>query len=48
MVRDDEQKQTPYKGHPLYYFVKDKQAGDVHGQGVNDVWYVFGKKTFEE
>ncbi len=29
-----------YDHRPLYYFVKDKQAGDIVGQGNNDVWYV--------
>ncbi|WP_430099136.1 COG4315 family predicted lipoprotein [Peribacillus simplex] len=48
MIRDDGQKQTTYKGHPLYYFVKDKQAVDINGQGVNNVWFVLGKKVFEE
>ncbi|MGW6380760.1 beta-propeller fold lactonase family protein [Peribacillus butanolivorans] len=48
IIRDDGQKQTTYKGHPLYYFVKDKQAGDINGQGVNNVWFVLGKKVFEE
>ncbi|MEF2096431.1 beta-propeller fold lactonase family protein [Bacillus sp. CFBP9009] len=48
IIRDDGQKQTTYKGHPLYYYVKDKQAGDINGQGVNNVWYVLKKKIFEE
>lgn len=38
--REDGQKQTTYKGMPLYYFAADKAAGDVNGQGVRDVWYV--------
>ncbi|MDF2720612.1 MAG: hypothetical protein K0Q59_287 [Paenibacillus sp.] len=38
IVREDGQKQTTYKGMPLYYFIKDEKAGDVKGQGVNDVW----------
>lgn len=38
--RDDGQKQTTYKGMPLYYFAADKAAGDSTGQGVNDVWFV--------
>lgn len=40
IVRDDGTKQTTYKGMPLYYFIKDENAGDVNGQGVNNAWYV--------
>jgi predicted lipoprotein with Yx(FWY)xxD motif len=29
-----------YNDWPLYYWVKDKQPGDVTGQAVNDVWWV--------
>ncbi|WP_082341342.1 cytochrome D1 domain-containing protein [Sporosarcina globispora] len=47
IVREDGQKQTTYKGYPLYYFVNDKQPGDINGQGVKDVWYVINKKTFK-
>lgn len=43
ITREDGQKQTTYKGFPLYYFVKDQQAGDLKGQGVNNSWYVAGK-----
>ncbi|MFF2449634.1 beta-propeller fold lactonase family protein [Neobacillus sp. NPDC058068] len=43
ITREDGQKQTTYKGYPLYYFVKDQQAGDIKGQGVNNIWYVVGK-----
>ncbi len=38
--REDGKKQTTYKGMPLYYYFKDKEAGDVNGQGVGNVWYV--------
>ena len=40
ITREDGQKQTTYKGMPLYYFAGDKAAGEVKGQGVKDVWYV--------
>lgn len=40
ITRDDGIKQTTYKGQPLYYFFKDKDANDVAGQGVGNVWYV--------
>lgn len=48
ITREDGQKQTMYKGHPLYYFFKDKQVGDINGQGVNNVWFVLDKKIFEK
>jgi predicted lipoprotein with Yx(FWY)xxD motif len=38
ITREDGQKQTTYKGMPLYYFVKDKKPGDTTGHGVKDVW----------
>ena len=36
-------KQVTYKGHPLYLYVKDKDAGDTYGQGIKAFgagWYV--------
>jgi predicted lipoprotein with Yx(FWY)xxD motif len=40
ITRDDGQKQTTYKGLPLYYFAGDKEPSDTKGQGVKDVWYL--------
>jgi predicted lipoprotein with Yx(FWY)xxD motif len=40
ITREDGQKQTTYKGLPLYYFAADKAPGDANGQGVKDVWFV--------
>jgi predicted lipoprotein with Yx(FWY)xxD motif len=40
ITREDGQKQTTYKGMPLYYFAGDKAASDAKGQGLKDVWYV--------
>ncbi len=40
ITRQDGQKQTTYKGLPLYYFAGDKAPGDANGQGVKDVWFV--------
>lgn len=42
-TRPDGQRQVTYKGHPLYYFYKDKDAGDAYGQGLKAFgaeWYV--------
>lgn len=36
----DGRKQVTLNGWPLYYYAKDKVAGDVTGQGVNQVWFV--------
>ncbi|MEO8744874.1 MAG: hypothetical protein ABI334_05895 [Candidatus Dormiibacterota bacterium] len=42
-TRSDGKVEVTYAGHPLYYFVQDKQAGDATGQGVNGfgaLWWV--------
>jgi predicted lipoprotein with Yx(FWY)xxD motif/plastocyanin len=39
-ARTDGTTQVTYNGWPLYYFVKDKAAGDVTGQNVGSVWFV--------
>lgn len=39
-TRKDGTVQVTYNGMPLYYYFKDKAAGDVTGQGVSEVWYV--------
>ena len=42
-MRADGTKQVTYKGHPLYFFAKDKDDGDAYGQGVHGFgadWYV--------
>ena len=38
--------QTTYRGWPLYYFAGDSQAGDVHGEGVDDVWFVLRDQPY--
>jgi len=39
-TRKDGAIQVTYNGLPLYYYFKDKAAGDVTGQNSNSVWYV--------
>jgi predicted lipoprotein with Yx(FWY)xxD motif len=42
ITRADGKLQLTLAGHPLYYFKNDAAAGDVNGQGINDVWYLAG------
>jgi predicted lipoprotein with Yx(FWY)xxD motif len=50
ITRSDGTRQVTYKGHPLYYFIKDKDDEDAYGQGSKAFgaeWYVLspaGKK----
>lgn len=46
ITRGDGKKQTTFRGFPLYYFFKDKDAGDTFGQGVKDVWFVINPDDF--
>ena len=38
--RSDGGIQLSYKGHPLYYFIKDQKRGDTLGHGVKNLWVV--------
>ncbi|WP_243414909.1 hypothetical protein [Flagellimonas aquimarina] len=40
ITRSDGDKQTTYKGWPLYLFSNDNTVSDVNGDGVGSVWYV--------
>jgi predicted lipoprotein with Yx(FWY)xxD motif len=40
ITREDGAMQVTLGGAPLYYFIGDGAAGDVKGQGLNDVWYL--------
>jgi predicted lipoprotein with Yx(FWY)xxD motif len=46
ITRADGTPQVTYKGFPLYYFVRDKNRGDVTGQGVGSIWYVVDPDKF--
>ena len=39
ITRDDGSMQASYLGRPLYFYAGDTAAGDMNGQGVNDVWW---------
>ena len=39
ITREDGSKQSTFKGWPLYYFISDSNAGDLNGEGNNQVWY---------
>ena len=43
--RSDGRMQVSYAGHPLYYYVGDRKAGQTKGQGLSQFgakWYVLG------
>jgi predicted lipoprotein with Yx(FWY)xxD motif len=46
ITREDGKKQTTFRGMPLYYWVNDKAAGEIGGQGLNSLWYVIDPDNF--
>lgn len=40
ITRTDGSKQFAWKGMPLYYYATDAKAGDITGDGVNNVWHI--------
>jgi predicted lipoprotein with Yx(FWY)xxD motif len=40
ITREDGTRQVTYNGRPLYYFARERQAGDTRGHGRNDIWFV--------
>ena len=41
-TRDDGMVQLTVNGFPAYFYAADSAPGDTTGQGVGDVWWVFG------
>lgn len=44
-TRNDGKVQVTYNGHPLYYFVQDKNSGDITGEesaAFGAKWYILG------
>ncbi len=39
IVRDDGARQWAYKGKPVYFYAKDKRAGERSGDNFKDVWH---------
>ena len=39
IIRGDGGKQWAYLGQPLYYYSGDKDAGDLYGNGIGNVWF---------
>lgn len=46
IIREDGQKQSTFRGYPLYYWMGDNKAGETNGQGVKDVWFVINPDKF--
>ena len=46
-TRDNNVKQTTYKGYPLYYFFQDIKAGDTSGNKLNGVWFIVNPDNFQ-
>jgi predicted lipoprotein with Yx(FWY)xxD motif len=44
--REDGQKQTTFRGFPLYYWQGDSKAGETKGQGIKNVWFVIDPDKF--
>lgn len=45
--RDDGEAQWAFKGLPLYKFISDAAAGDVNGEGINNIWFVARPDPFK-
>ena len=45
-TRDNNVKQTTYKGYPIYYYFQDKIPGDTLGNKLGGVWFVINPGQF--
>ncbi len=45
-TRDNNVRQTTYKGYPLYYFFQDKTPGDTLGNKAGGVWFIVNPDKF--
>ncbi|HEX5281911.1 MAG TPA: hypothetical protein VFW28_17655 [Micropepsaceae bacterium] len=39
IIRADGTKQWAYRGKPVYRFLLDRDAGDIKGDGIGNVWH---------
>jgi predicted lipoprotein with Yx(FWY)xxD motif len=39
-TRKDGSLQLTLQGHPLYYYIGDKNPGDIKGDGLGKVWHI--------
>lgn len=39
ITRDDNSMQAAYNGRPLYFYINDNAAGEMKGDGFNDMWW---------
>ncbi|MBN2096743.1 hypothetical protein JW752_05130 [Candidatus Peregrinibacteria bacterium] len=38
--RTDGSQQITYNGQPLYFYINDKNPGDIYGHQINNIWFV--------
>jgi predicted lipoprotein with Yx(FWY)xxD motif len=46
IVRADGKKQSTFRGYPLYYFARDRNAGDTKGHGLHNAWHLVNPDDF--
>lgn len=47
-IREDGTRQIVFKDSPLYFYRKDKEPGDILGDGVGEVWHLVDINAVEE